>query len=74
AAGRVIRSAADRGVVALVDARFARADYRRLLPAYWTVDSVDDAGQLFDDLKKFWAQMDDGRSREGTNAAPAAVA
>jgi DNA excision repair protein ERCC-2 len=43
AAGRVIRSAADRGVVALVDARFARPDYRCLLPAYWTVAFVDDA-------------------------------
>ncbi len=38
AAGRVIRSPEDRGVVHLIDDRFARADVRRLLPAWWQVD------------------------------------
>jgi len=64
AAGRVIRSAEDRGVVALVDARFARSDYRRLLPAYWAVRWVDDAAQLSMDLKRFWGQVD-GREALG---------
>jgi DNA excision repair protein ERCC-2 len=35
AAGRVIRGADDRGVVYLIDDRFARAEVRRLLPRWW---------------------------------------
>ncbi|ARP86609.1 ATP-dependent DNA helicase [Bordetella genomosp. 9] len=35
AAGRVIRSESDEGSVYLIDARYARAAVRRLLPAWW---------------------------------------
>lgn len=35
AAGRVIRTVADRGVVYLIDDRFAQGKVRRLLPAWW---------------------------------------
>jgi DNA excision repair protein ERCC-2 len=38
AAGRVIRSEQDHGTVWLLDDRFARAEVRRLLPAWWVVD------------------------------------
>ena len=38
AAGRVIRTPADRGIVYLIDDRFARPAVRRLLPAWWRVD------------------------------------
>ncbi|NML44627.1 ATP-dependent DNA helicase [Ramlibacter sp. G-1-2-2] len=37
AAGRVIRTQEDRGVVYLIDDRFARASVRELLPAWWKV-------------------------------------
>jgi DNA excision repair protein ERCC-2 len=37
AAGRVIRTEADRGVVFLIDDRFRRAEVRRLLPRWWHV-------------------------------------
>ncbi len=37
AAGRVIRSEQDRGVVHLLDDRFARPDVRALLPAWWAI-------------------------------------
>jgi Rad3-related DNA helicase len=37
AAGRVIRTTSDRGVVHLIDDRFRRPDVRRLLPAWWQV-------------------------------------
>ena len=37
AAGRVIRTPEDEGVVHLIDDRFARAQVRRLLPAWWAV-------------------------------------
>ncbi|KKB63665.1 ATP-dependent DNA helicase [Robbsia andropogonis] len=37
AAGRVIRTEQDRGVVFLIDDRYRRADVRRLLPRWWHV-------------------------------------
>ncbi|MDB5894871.1 MAG: ATP-dependent helicase [Rhodoferax sp.] len=37
AAGRVIRTPEDQGVLMLMDQRFARAEVRRLLPAWWQV-------------------------------------
>ncbi|WP_454724870.1 MULTISPECIES: helicase C-terminal domain-containing protein [Cupriavidus] len=49
AAGRVIRTEADRGVVHLIDDRFARPEVRALLPAWWDLrgaggDCADRAG------------------------------
>ncbi|MBZ9566444.1 ATP-dependent DNA helicase [Modicisalibacter tunisiensis] len=38
AAGRVIRTPADRGVVHLIDDRFCRREVERLLPAWWRLD------------------------------------
>jgi len=38
AAGRVIRQTDDRGVVYLIDDRFARGDVRALLPGWWAVN------------------------------------
>lgn len=40
AAGRVIRTPTDRGVVHLIDDRFARPEVLRLLPAWWAVDAA----------------------------------
>lgn len=40
AAGRVIRTQQDRGVVYLIDDRFARADAVRLLPRWWNVGKL----------------------------------
>jgi Rad3-related DNA helicase len=40
AAGRVIRTEQDRGVVWLIDDRFARPEVRALLPAWWHVDKA----------------------------------
>lgn len=37
AAGRVIRTPEDQGVLYLIDDRFARPDVRRLLPSWWQV-------------------------------------
>ena len=37
AAGRVIRTPQDRGVLYLIDDRFGRADVRRLLPGWWAL-------------------------------------
>jgi DNA excision repair protein ERCC-2 len=40
AAGRVIRTPTDRGVVCLIDDRFAQAKVRRLLPAWWQISAT----------------------------------
>ena len=44
AAGRVIRTTTDEGVVFLIDDRFRRPEVRRLLPAWWRVGSVGEPG------------------------------
>ena len=41
AAGRVIRARSDRGVLYLIDDRFARAEVRSLLPKWWHINTVD---------------------------------
>ncbi len=53
-AGRVIRSERDRGVVVLLDARFARADYARCLPDYWETRCCNDVDSLEQSLRVFW--------------------
>jgi Rad3-related DNA helicase len=40
AAGRVIRTRDDRGVVYLIDDRYVRGEVRRLLPGWWDVRRV----------------------------------
>ncbi|MCP4748277.1 MAG: ATP-dependent DNA helicase [Desulfobacteraceae bacterium] len=40
AAGRVIRSEQDKGVVLLIDQRYGQTDYKLLLPAHWHVRKV----------------------------------
>ena len=40
AAGRVIRTQQDEGVIYLMDDRFTRADVRRLLPNWWQVERL----------------------------------
>jgi DNA excision repair protein ERCC-2 len=54
AAGRVIRSDKDRGVVLLIDQRFANFRYRSLLPAEWRPVSVSGQNQLDGILSEFW--------------------
>ena len=54
AAGRVIRSETDRGVVFLVDERFVRRPYCHLLPAEWRPATVRNNGQIEDSLTRFW--------------------
>jgi Rad3-related DNA helicase len=39
AAGRVIRSQQDQGVVMLIDDRFGEARVRPLLPSWWAISS-----------------------------------
>jgi Rad3-related DNA helicase len=43
AAGRVIRTQEDKGIVYLIDDRFARPAVRELLPAWWRIKSAESA-------------------------------
>lgn len=53
-AGRVIRTESDRGVVCLVDSRFAENRYRRLLPREWDVVEARSREQVVATLDAFW--------------------
>ncbi len=55
AAGRVIRRDTDRGVVVLLDDRYAEPLYASLLPAHWDrCETLSDAAELNDYLRAFW--------------------
>ena len=55
AAGRVIRTPQDRGVVLLIDDRFLAPDTRRLMPPHWEhLRVVDSADAWKDELAAFW--------------------
>jgi len=55
AAGRVIRTATDRGVVLLIGSRFSTHQYRSLLPGHWHPIRVQDEQQLDEILNQFWS-------------------
>lgn len=52
-AGRVVRSASERGVAVLVDPRFAHAAYRAFLPARWMIRNIR-SNQVADAVGEFW--------------------
>lgn len=54
AAGRVIRTEEDRGVVALLDERFLGRDYLRLFPREWSNYSPCRADDIGEGLEMFW--------------------
>ena len=54
AAGRVIRTEEDRGVVILVDERFAQARYRQMFPREWAGASLCRITELDGMLRRFW--------------------
>ena len=54
AAGRVIRTAADRGVVLLVDRRYAKAEYRTLLPPEWRLQRTPTPEAVQRSVAAFW--------------------
>lgn len=57
AAGRVIRTETDRGVVLLVDERFSYPGYRELFPAEWhPVTRVRNSDSIGKAVAKFWRE------------------
>jgi DNA excision repair protein ERCC-2 len=59
AAGRVIRSDADRGVVLLLDKRFSQSRYAQLLPTHWTPLTRTRSGASVEaETSRFWAETE----------------
>ncbi len=58
AAGRVIRSAGDRGVVLLIDTRFSSRRYRSLFPGHWQPRAVGRIRDLKRAIGDFWASTE----------------
>ena len=55
AAGRVIRTQEDKGVVLLLDDRFAQSEYARLFPKHWRhLEYLRDTKELKKKLAEFW--------------------
>ena len=61
AAGRVIRTEKDCGIVLLIDRRFGTRRYRSLLPMEWNPVRVADDMRLKDQVAEFWQR----RSEDG---------
>ncbi len=59
AAGRVIRNESDRGIVVLVDDRYATPTYTRLLPSHWkNIQFAGNASSLAEISRRFWKNGD----------------
>ena len=57
AAGRVIRTQEDKGVVLLLDDRFAQSEYARLFPKHWRhLEYLRDTKELKKKLAEFWGK------------------
>lgn len=54
AAGRVIRTGQDRGVILLLDNRFLERDYRDLFPEDWSNYQISTLSQVASQLSEFW--------------------
>lgn len=60
AAGRVIRTDEDRGVILLLDERFWHTSYRRLFPREWDSCTLCRLSAVRGYLDAFWHKMDQG--------------
>jgi len=57
ATGRVIRTETDRGVIVLIDERFAQPRYRQLFPLHWRGSQVvQNSTNLREKLVEFWSK------------------
>ena len=60
AAGRVIRTVEDVGIVALLDDRFLSTSYQRMFPREWKNYRVCNLGTIADEVADFWDSQEDG--------------
>ena len=59
-AGRVIRTAEDRGVILLLDSRLLTAGYRRLFPLEWSDAEETEISSVWEQLTEFWSDSPQG--------------
>jgi DNA excision repair protein ERCC-2 len=61
AAGRVIRSETDRGLIILMDNRFLQPSYVKSMPEDWFQKSPEEmvSSRILKDIAEFWSQRDD---------------
>lgn len=58
AAGRVIRTENDRGVVVLLDDRYSTEQYRAMFPMHWShAKFLHSAGELAKNVRNFWQEQ-----------------
>jgi Rad3-related DNA helicase len=63
AAGRVIRTEDDRGVILLIDDRFRDPIYKKSIPGLWRgMKYVGDAKELKSRIETFWKRVDEERN------------
>ncbi len=68
AAGRVIRTETDKGVVLLIDSRYRQSGYKSLFPPHWAhAKRVESAAQLSSLLKNFWESKEPLKQSPGTS-------
>jgi DNA excision repair protein ERCC-2 len=65
AVGRVIRSESDRGMVLLIDNRFAHTQYRGLFPSWWNPRKVNSLEHIRQIAAEFWSGAAPGIPLEG---------
>ena len=71
AAGRVIRTETDKGLVLLIDSRYRTGRYRQLFPPHWAhLQSVENPEQLARMLAGFWGQADNNDQKSRRDAEP----
>ncbi|MGN0314092.1 MAG: helicase C-terminal domain-containing protein [Fusicatenibacter sp.] len=58
AAGRVIRTTTDRGVILLLDQRFLNAEYRQLFPREWSDYRISSRETVKEEIGEFWRYQD----------------
>lgn len=63
AAGRVIRTVSDIGVIELLDERFLRREYRELFPREWQSYEVCNVGNVAEKLQQFWNCSDNALAK-----------
>ena len=59
AAGRVIRTQEDRGIIVLLDERFLQSDYNALYPREWKNRIVGNVETVDAEIRKFWENTKD---------------
>lgn len=58
AAGRLIRTPEDYGIVLLIDDRYSKPEYHQLFPKDWDVFYADDKESCLDRIHSFWTEID----------------